>query len=47
LDDSTGDGRFGRVGKQKIEDTGRLTVNRMQTVDEEFLGGAMSFIDGA
>ena len=45
VDDSTEDGRFGRVGKQKIEDTGRLDVKRMETVDEEFLGGAMSFID--
>jgi hypothetical protein len=45
VDDPTEDGRFGRVGKQKIEDTGRLTNKRMETVDEEFLGAAMSFID--
>jgi arylsulfatase A-like enzyme len=40
-DDPTDDQRFGRVGKQKIEDTGPLTVKRMETVDEEFLAGAM------
>jgi arylsulfatase len=44
-DDPTEDPRFGRVGKQKIEDTGPLTRKRMETVDEEFLGAAMGFID--
>ena len=44
-DDPTEDPRFGRVGKQKIEDTGPLTKKRMETVDEEFLGAAMDFID--
>src|SRR6266849_8402924 len=44
-DDPTEDARFGRVGKQTIEDTGPLTKKRMETVDEEFLAGAMSFID--
>jgi arylsulfatase A-like enzyme len=44
-DDATEDARFGRVGKQTIEDTGPLTKKRMETVDEEFLGGAMKFID--
>jgi arylsulfatase A-like enzyme len=44
-DDPTDDGRFGRVGKQTIEDTGPLTKKRMETVDEEFLAGAMNFID--
>ena len=38
IDDPTEDPRFGRVGKQKIEDTGALTVKRQETVDEEFLG---------
>ena len=46
-DDPTEDPRFGRVGKQKIEDTGPLTKKRMETVDEEFLGAAMNFIDGS
>jgi len=45
VDDPTEDPRFGRVGKQKIEDTGHLTTKRMETVDEEFLNGAMGFID--
>jgi arylsulfatase len=44
-DDPTEDPRFGRVGKQTIEDTGPLTIKRMETVDEEFLGGALDFID--
>jgi len=45
MDDPTEDLRFGRVGKQKIEDTGPLTRKRMETVDEEFMGAAMNFID--
>jgi arylsulfatase A-like enzyme len=43
-DDATEDARFGRVGKQTIEDTGPLTKKRMETVDEEFLAGAMKFM---
>jgi arylsulfatase A-like enzyme len=43
-DDGTEDPRFGRVGKQTITDTGALTIKRQQTVDEEFLGAAKSFI---
>jgi arylsulfatase len=45
VDDPTEDPRFGRVGKQKIEDTGSLNKKRQETVDEEFLAAAMSFID--
>ena len=37
VDDSTVDARFGKIGKQKIRDTGPLTTKRMETVDEEFL----------
>jgi arylsulfatase len=44
-DDSTVDGRFGKVGKQSIEDTGPLTRKRMETVDQEFTDAAMDFID--
>jgi arylsulfatase len=47
VDDPTEDPRFGRVGKQKIEDTGPLTKARMPTVDEEFLDAALKFIDRA
>ena len=32
-------------GTQKIEDTGPLTIKRMPTIDEEFLGAAKKFID--
>jgi arylsulfatase A-like enzyme len=34
-------------GTQKIENTGPLTIKRMETVDEEFLDGALKFIDKA
>jgi arylsulfatase A-like enzyme len=44
-DDRTEDARFGRVGKQAIEDTGPLNKKRMETVDEEFLDAALDFID--
>jgi arylsulfatase len=43
-DDATVDPRFGKVGKQKISDTGPLTANRMETVDEEFLARTKDFI---
>jgi arylsulfatase len=44
-DDPTVDEQFGKVGKQVIENTGPLTRKRMETVDEEFLGAALDFID--
>ena len=44
-DDPTEDPRFGRVGKQTIDDTGPLTRKRMETVDEEFLNASLDFID--
>jgi arylsulfatase len=44
-DDPTDDPRFGRVGKQTIEDTGPLTRKRMETVDEEFLAAQLDFIE--
>ena len=34
-DDDTEEQRFGRVGKQRIEDTGPLTKKRMETIDDE------------
>jgi arylsulfatase len=46
-DDSTVDPRFGKVGKQKCEDTGPLTRKRMETVDEEITAGALTFMDKA
>src|SRR5271169_5319192 len=39
-DDPTVDETFGRVGKQVIENTGPLNIERMRTVDEEFLASA-------
>jgi arylsulfatase A-like enzyme len=44
-EDATDEKRWGVVGKQKIEDTGALTKKRMETVDEEFVGGALDFIE--
>jgi len=35
------------VGKQKIEDTGQLSRERMETVDEEFMEAMMDFIQRA
>ena len=46
-DDSTEDPRWGRVGRQRIEDTGPLTSQRMQTVDEEFLQSSLAFMERA
>jgi arylsulfatase A-like enzyme len=43
-DDPTVDIRFGRVGKQKIEDTGPLTKKRMETCDDDFVAAAKDFI---
>ena len=36
--------RWGKVGKQKIEDTGPLTKKRMETCDDEFVAAAKDFI---
>jgi arylsulfatase len=44
-DDPTEDERWGRVGKQKIEDTGPLNTARMPTVDEEFRDAALDFME--
>lgn len=44
-DDATVDRRFGKVGKQKIEDTGPLTRKRMESIDEEFTAAALDFMD--
>ena len=43
-DDATVDPQFGRVGKQKIDNTGPLNTKRMETIDEEFLASAKDFI---
>jgi len=43
-DDPTEHPRFGRVGKQTIEDTGPLTRKRMETIDDETSAAAIDFI---
>ncbi len=47
VDDPTEDPRWGRVGKQRIEDAGTLYPKRMETVDEEIRDLALGFIDKA
>ena len=44
-DDGTVDPIFGKVGKQKIENTGPLAVERMKTIDDEFTDAALGWID--
>lgn len=46
-DDPTVDPRFGKIGKQTIEDTGPITRKRMETVEEEFLNASLSFMERA
>ncbi len=43
-DDDTVDARYGRRGRQRIEDTGPLTKKRMEKIDEEFGAAAKDFI---
>jgi arylsulfatase len=43
-DDPTEHPRWGRVGKQRIEDTGPLTRKRMETCDDEFAAAAKHYI---
>ena len=43
-DDPTDQPRWGKVGKQIIEDTGALTRKRMETIDDETSAAAIDFI---
>ncbi len=43
-DDPTEQPRWGRVGKQTIEDTGPLTKKRMETIDDETSDAAIDYI---
>jgi arylsulfatase A-like enzyme len=43
-DDPTDQARWGKVGKQKIEDTGPLNTKRMESCDDEFVAAAKRFI---
>ena len=45
VDDPTVDPKFGRVGKQKIEDIGKLTRKRMETVDAEVTEATLKWLD--
>src|SRR5215471_9998428 len=46
VDDPTTDPKFGRVGRQKIEDTGPLTRKRMETIDAEVTAETLKWMDG-
>jgi arylsulfatase len=46
-DDPTEQPRWGKIGKQKIEDAGTLYPKRMETVDDEILDFTFKFIDKA
>ena len=43
-DDPTVDPRFGKIGKQTIEDTGPLTMERMETIDDETSEAAIDYM---
>jgi arylsulfatase len=45
VDDPTVDPKWGRVGKQKIENTGPLTRKRMETFDGEVLDKTLDYLD--
>jgi arylsulfatase len=47
VDDPTDELRWGKVGKQRIEDAGTLYPKRMETVDDEIRDFALGFIDKA
>jgi arylsulfatase A-like enzyme len=47
VDDATVQPRWGKIGKQKIEDDGELCPKRMETVDDEILANALKFVDKA
>jgi len=47
VDDPTVQPRWGKVGKQKIEDAGPLYPKRMETVDDEIRDDAITFMDKA
>jgi len=46
-DDATEQPRWGKIGKQKIEDAGPMCPDRMKTVDDEILANALKFVDKA
>src|SRR5262249_42741641 len=46
-DDASVHPRWGKVGRQRIEDDGPLDPKRMETVDDEILAHCVNFIDKA
>jgi arylsulfatase len=47
VDDPTEQPRWGKVGKQRLEDAGTLYPDRMKTVDDEILEHSLKFLDKA
>lgn len=47
VDDAAEQPRWGKIGKQKIEDAGPLPPKRMETVDDEILDHTIKFMDKA
>jgi len=47
VDDPTEQPRWGKIGRQKIQDEGELCPERMKTVDNEILSNALTFLDKA
>jgi len=47
VEDPTEQPRWGKIGKQKIEDAGELCPERMETVDDEILSMALTIVDKA
>jgi arylsulfatase A-like enzyme len=45
VDDATTDPKFGRVGRQRIQDTGPLTRKRMETFDAEVTAETLKWLD--
>jgi arylsulfatase A-like enzyme len=45
VDDRTVEPRWGKIGKQRIEDAGTLYAKRMETVDEEIRDHSIRFIE--
>jgi arylsulfatase len=44
-DDPTEEPRWGKIGKQKIQDDGPLCPDRMKTIDDDILANALKFLD--
>ncbi len=47
VDDPTEQPRWGKIGKQRIQDEGELCPKRMETVDDEILDRTVKFLDKA